>query len=79
MFGVGALGEQGESLVGKFDLNAIGAEVALFGQDDAAFGVAEDFEEIFGAEVVQHGDDGQTADELGLESVSDQIFGPHVG
>ena len=79
VLGVGALGQQGEGFVGKFDLNVISAEVALFGQDDAAFGIAKDFEQIFGAEVVQHGDDGQTPDELGFKSVFDQILGPAPG
>ena len=31
MFFVGALGEEGEGLIGKFDIDSIGAKIALFG------------------------------------------------
>src|SRR3989440_254659 len=69
------LGDAGHGIVGELEPNLLEVEVLLVLLDDRVLGLLEDPHQRRIVEVVQRGDHGQAADELGDEAVAQQVLG----
>ena len=64
-----------QAIVAKKDLYAVGGKGLFVLADDAAFGSLEDDEQVFGGERMADDANGETSDELRLETELNEITG----
>ena len=68
-----------QCVVAEVDLHPVAAKVLLVLLDNRPLGGREDMKKVFLTEVVERNADGEATDELGLETVVDEVLGPNTG